>query len=397
MVRNRLKAIPANVWLLAASQALAMSAVPMLILVSSLLAADLAPDESLVTLPVALVVVGTASATIPVAMVMKRLGRKLGGYVGFCFAFGCCALGYQAAMSSDFYLLLAACFCMGISTAFGQQFRFAALESVKDPANYGPALSAFMTGGLVSAYLGPEIGALGKDLIESEHGFAGSFVLLGCVVALAVVVFSFFKPASPVKLESETSARPLREIVFSSGFLLAMGAAALSYAVMSFIMTATPITMHEVCGFSLGDTKRVIQSHIIAMFLPSLFVGWLLKRIGPAKLIIAGAAAYALVSLVATRGQEFVHFWWALVLLGVGWNFLFASGTALLPRAYEGDERFKAQAANDFTVFGCQAIAALSAGWFLYRFGWNVLIATCVPLTVLAGAVGFLQLRKDRK
>ncbi len=389
-----LKSLPANVWILAASQSLAMSMVPMMILVSSLLAANIASDESLVTLPIALVVVGTASATIPVAFTMKRLGRKRSGYVGFGFGLLACSLGFFAAIEASFTCLLAASYSMGVATAFGQQFRFAALESVKDPANYGPALSAFMTGGLLAAYLGPEIGAAGQNLIDSPHGFAGSFALLSGVLLLAVVLFSFFKEPER-KLEEKVSAdRPLFDIVKSPAFLIAASAAALSYAVMSFIMTATPITMHEVCGYSLADTKRVIQGHIISMFLPSIFSGWLMKRFGPGKLMMAGVVAYALVLVIGLQGQALVHFWGALILLGVGWNFLFASGTALLPLAYKGNERYKAQAANDFTVFGCQAIVALSAGWFLYSFGWSVLLMSCVPLVVVAGVVSVFQIRR---
>lgn len=390
-----LKTLPANVWILAASQSLAMSMVPMMILVSSLLAANIASDESWVTLPIALVVVGTASATIPVAFTMKRFGRKRSGYVGFGFGLLACGFGFFAAIEASFACLLASSYSMGVAAAFGQQFRFAALESVKDPANYGPALSAFMTGGLLAAYLGPEIGAAGQDLIDSPHGFAGSFALLSGVLLLAVVLFSFFKEPER-KLEQGVSAdRPLFDIVKSPAFLIAASAAALSYAVMSFIMTATPITMHEVCGYSLADTKRVIQGHIISMFLPSIFSGWLMKRFGPGKLMMAGVFAYVLVLVIGLQGQALVHFWGALILLGVGWNFLFASGTALLPLAYKGNERYKAQAANDFTVFGCQAIVALSAGWFLYSFGWSVLLMSCVPLVVVAGMVSVFQIRRS--
>ncbi len=389
------KSLPANVWILAASQSLAMSMVPMMILVSSLLAAKIATDESLVTLPIALVVVGTASSTIPVAFTMKRLGRKRGGYVGFGFGLLACALGFLAAGHASFGLLLGSSFSMGVATAFGQQFRFAALESVEDPANYGPALSAFMTGGLLAAYLGPEIGAAGRDLIASPYGYAGSFVLLAGLLGLAVVLFSFFKePARKVDAAVVVD-RPLRGIVSSPAFLIAASATALSYAVMSFVMTATPITMHEICGFSLGDTKRVIQGHIIAMFLPSLFSGWLMKRVGPGRLMLCGTVAYGIVLIIGLQGQELMHFWGALILLGVGWNFLFASGTALLPLAYTGNEKYKAQAANDFTVFGCQAVVALSAGWFLYRFGWSVLLMSCIPLVVAAGVVSVLQIRRS--
>ncbi len=390
------KSLPANVWILAASQSLAMSMVPMMILVSSLLAAKIATDESLVTLPIALVVVGTASSTIPVAFTMKRLGRKRGGYVGFGFGLLACALGFLAARHASFAFLLGSSLSMGVATAFGQQFRFAALESVQDPANYGPALSAFMTGGLLAAYLGPEIGAAGRDLIASPYGYAGSFVLLAGLLGLAVLLFCFFKePARKVDTAVVVD-RPLRGIVSSPAFLIAASTAALSYAVMSFIMTATPITMHEICGFSLLDTKRVIQGHIVAMFLPSLFSGWLMKRVGPGKLMLCGTLAYAVVLVIGLQGQELMHFWGALILLGVGWNFLFASGTALLPLAYSGNEKYKAQAANDFTVFGCQAVVALSAGWFLYSFGWSVLLMSCIPLVVAAGVVSIMQIRRGK-
>ncbi len=367
----------------------------MMILVSSLLATDIATDESLVTLPIALVVVGTASATIPVAFTMKRLGRKKGGYVGFGFGFLACGLGFLAAREASFGLLLASSYSMGVATAFGQQLRFAALESVEDPANYGPAISAFMTGGLVAAYLGPEIGATGRDLLQVPYGFAGSFALMSGVLCGGIVLFSFFKEPKKQIAAAVSTDRPLLSIVKAPAFLIAAATAALSYAVMSFVMTATPITMHEICGFSLVDTKRVIQGHIISMFLPSLFSGWLMKRFGPGTLMLAGSCAYAVVLLIGLQGQELVHFWGALVLLGVGWNFLFASGTALLPRAYEGNERYKAQAANDFSVFGCQALVALSAGWFLYRFGWSVLLMSCLPLVVIAVIVSIIQIRRD--
>lgn len=390
------RSLPSNVWILAFSQALAMSGVPMMILVGSLLGAKIAPDESLVTLPIAVIVIGTASATIPVALAMRRFGRKGGGYIGFCFGLAASFSGYQAAALESFGFLLGSCFCLGVASAFGQQFRFAALESVKDPSDFGPALSAFMTGGLLAAYLGPEIGALGRDLVESPHGFAGSFVLLGCVILTAALVFSFFKERRSVEESVEVPTRSLGRIVRSKVFLVAVSTAALSYVVMSFIMTATPITMHEVCGFSLDDTKRVIQGHIIAMFLPSVFSGWLMKRFGKGKLMLAGVVAYGVVIVVGMRGQELVHFWGALILLGVGWNFLFASGTALLPSAYEPSERYKAQAANDFTVFGCQAVASLSAGWFLYSFGWGTLLLACAPLVGVALFVSVIQIRSER-
>lgn len=392
-----LSVLPRNVWVLSVSQALGLSGVPMLILVASLLSAKISPAESLVTLPIACIVVGTASSSILVAYLMKGLGRKKAGYLGFSFGMLSCFFGFFAARNSSFELLLISCFVMGVSTAFGQQFRFAVLESVSSAKDFGPALSVFMTGGLIAAFLGPEVGAWGRDLIPSEHGFAGSFLLTGGLVVLAALVFTLFQEPE-FKAESiEGIDRPLAAILRSRSFLLAALTAALSYVMMSFIMTATPITMREVCGFGLVDTKRVIQGHILAMFMPSIFVGWVLKRFGPSWLMFAGVFAYLAVLFIGLSGQGLPHFWGALLLLGVGWNFLFTSGTALLPAAHSPRERFKAQAANDFTVFGCQALASLSAGWFLFSFGWKVLLLSCIPVVAGALVASFLQFRRERE
>ncbi|MBC2606742.1 MFS transporter [Pelagicoccus albus] len=373
-----------------------MSAVPMMVLVSSLLAVEIAPWESLATLPIACIVMGTASGSIPAALLMRKLGRKRGGYLGFSFALLCCLAGYFAATRGSFVLLVLAGFSMGIASAFGQQFRFAALESVGDPAKYGPALSVFMGGGLVSAFLGPEIGVWGQNLVASGHNFAGSFLLQSGVVLLAAVLFSLFREPEMKEQKLVQATGSLGKIVASPAFLVAAFAATLSYVMMSFVMTATPLTMREVCGFSLSDTKQVIQGHIVAMYLPSLLSGWLMNRVGQGRLMLVGSVAYAGVLVIGLFGQELVHFWGALILLGIGWNFLFACGTALLPAAYEPHERFKAQAANDFTVFGFQAVASLSAGWFLFNFGWTTLLLFCAPLVLAAFALSVVQIKREK-
>jgi len=164
---------------------------------------------------------------------------------------------------------------------------------------------------------------------------------------------------------------------------------------MSFVMTATPINMYELCGFEIGDTKRVIQTHIACMFLPSFFSGWLLKKFGPEKLLIAGALIYGVMMLLALGGQSFLHFWTSLIFLGIGWNFLFLSGTSLLPLSYQPNERFRVQAANDFIVFATQAVASLSAGWFLFQYGWNILIWTCI-VPIIAVFIASLRMLKNK-
>ena len=156
-------------------------------------------------------------------------------------------------------------------------------------------------------------------------------------------------------------------------------AATIGYAVMSFIMTATPVSMHVMDGHSLSHTKMVIQSHIVAMFLPSLVTGGLIKRFGTSRIMIAGLVAYLICIAFAFSGHFIHNYWVALVLLGVGWNFLFVAGTSLLPQTYRENERFKVQAFNEFFLFSSQAMAALSAGWVVYSFGWELLLIITIP------------------
>jgi MFS family permease len=177
----------------------------------------------------------------------------------------------------------------------------------------------------------------------------------------------------------------VREILRSPVIILAISSAALAYAVMSFIMTATPISMHLHAGHSLESTKLVIQSHIAAMYLPSLVYAWFYNKLGHKGLLWSGVTIYLVCVLVALVNTEFIHYWLALILLGIGWNFLFLSGTNLLPHGYEHRERFKVQSTNDFLVFSIQAIASLSSGWVLYQWGWNGLLWACVPMLAALG------------
>ena len=367
----------------------------MMILVGGLLAARIAPTAKLATLPLAMIIVGTATSTIWVTLLLRRFGRKRGSHVGFLFSFLAAALGYQAAVQESFPLLVATGYSMGVAVAFWQQFRFAALESLSDPKLNGPALSVMMGGGLIAAFLGPEIGVRGQSLFPHLPEFAGCFILLAGLIVVAVIIFQFSHQPPISNHRSEQPGRPLREIVRRPQFYIPSLCAAIGFGVMSFVMTATPLTMHEVCGFGLNDTKKVIQSHIIAMFLPSLIGGELMRRFGIGRIMVVGAILYATVVGIGLLGQELMHFWGSLILLGVGWNFLFMGGTALLPLSYEPNERFNAQAANDFVVFGTQAIASLSSGWFIFTFGWNGLLLTCLPLLTIALVLATGQARRD--
>lgn len=367
----------------------------MMALVSGLLAIRIAPTPKLATLPTAILIVGTATSMFWASPLLQRWGRKRGSHVGFAASFLAAALGYLAAVQGSFGLLLLCAYLMGVGVAFWQQMRFAAIESVGDPRLYASALALMMTGGLGSAFLGPEVGARGRDLFAQP--FAGSFVLVAGVLACGLIVFQFFKEPERFVRADLHMARPLRAIVRTPRFIIASFTAAIGFGVMSFVMTATPINMREMCGIDLMDTKRVLQGHIVAMFAPSLVSGWLINRFGQDRMISVGAVLFVVVVIIGLGGQQLVHFWGSLLALGVGWNLLFVGGTTLLPASYTAAEQFKVQAANDLVVFGSQAIAALSAGWFLFSFGWNAMMFACVPFTLGAFALVFWKSRLDRQ
>ncbi len=370
-----------NVPILTVSQALAFSGPPMIVLLGGIIGADLAPSPSLATLPISILVVGVALSTIPAALLMKKFGRRR-GFVAAAIVAGLAALlaTYSLATSS-FFLFCAAVLLIGTNGAFVQQFRFAAAESVE--ARYaGRAVSFVMVGGIVGGFLGPEIVKRTQGWLGAE-AYTASFVSLAMLYAVAAILLSFLKDVTPQAQEAAGEERPLREIVARPGYLVAVLAGAVAYGVMSFVMTATPVHLHRGQGYSLDQTAWVIQSHVIAMYLPSLFTGLLLERLGATRVMLAGVAGLFACVLLAIASRELIHFWEALVLLGVGWNLLFVGATVLLTRSYRPTERFKAQATNDFTIFAIQSFASLSAGTVLFRANWEILNLINLPFLAL--------------
>lgn len=373
-----------NVWILTIAQAFMMSMNSLNVFVGGLIGTLIAPSEKLATLPVASIVVGTALATVPVAMLMRKLGRKKTFLLISVYSIVVALLATYAISISNFYLFSFCTFMLGVNAASIMQFRFASMESVS--AEMVPkAASYVLLGGIVAAFIGPEVALLGRNILPSEY--AGSFLLLAGLFVVGLVVLLFYENTIPPRIEIEESPRPLKEIISQRTFWVALLGATIGYAVMSFMMTATPVSMHVMDGHSLSHTKMVIQSHIVAMFLPSLVTGSLIERFGPAKIMIAGLIAYLICIAFAFAGHFIHNYWVALVLLGVGWNFLFVAGTSLLPKTYRESERFKVQAFNEFFLFSSQAIAALSAGWVVYSFGWELLLIITIPFILLQLAV----------
>ena len=373
--------LPSTVWVLTAIQSMAMSAGAMMVMAGGLLGADLAPSSELATLPVALLIIGTATGVVPVTRLMSRFGRKP-VFIGISlFAMISSLTAAFAAQNASFTLFLVASFLLGMAVSGFQQVRFAAMESVP-PLVAPKAASTVLLGGLVAAILGPELVTLGQNMFD--NGYTGAFVLMaGLCLFCCMLFFAVTLKSHQTEHDSDVTPRAMKDIVRHPVFVVAVSSSVVGYALMSFIMTATPVHMHVIEHHSLEHTKWVIQSHIVAMFFPSFFSGWLISRLGVKNIIIAGIVVYLLTIFMALSGAALLNYWVALVLLGIGWNFLFLGGTVLLAKTHHADQKYKVQGLHDFMVFSAQAIAALGAGAMLYTLGWKGLLQSSLVIIVM--------------
>ncbi|NOR20287.1 MAG: MFS transporter [Xanthomonadales bacterium] len=378
-----MRQVPGQVWMLMLAYALMMAGTSLMVLIAGIIGTKFAPSPALATLPVALTIVGLAFSTLPTGNLQNRYGRKR-VFVGYGFVAVAAALlaTFSLVVESFAWFCLAA-IMMGWSAAAGHQYRFAAMESV--PAELAPkATSVLLFGGILAAVVGPEMAMRGQHLFSTE--FAGSFLLLAGVYCLGIIIISFYQETGTRDPQRALQGRPLLEIIRSPVVILAISSSAVGYGVMSFVMTAGPVSMHEHAGHSMQATKLVLQSHIVAMYLPSLAFPWLFSKLGYKGMMWGGVLALMLCLLAGVIDTQVLHYWLTMVILGIGWNFLFLSGTNLLRHGYREEERFKVQSFNDFLVFSVQGIASLSSGWFLFHWGWQGVIAAALPL-VLAFAI----------
>lgn len=365
---------------LIAAYGFAMSSTPLIILVGGLIGAELAPDARLATLPISIIIVATALSTAPASMLMRALGRKLGFLTGLSIGGVSALVCLYGLAQGSFVIFTLGCALTGVNMAFVHQFRFAAMELVPSEQK-AQAASWILIGGIFAAIAGPEAGAFGRDLFAIPY--FGSFLLLIVLLLCSTLIIIFgYRPSPQVDAPAANQASAEITHWHNPTLWLAFATAAISYSVMSLVMTAAPLSM-TTHGHDLATAKWVIQSHILAMFVPSLFTGWLIRQLGISKLIISGVVIYLSMAVAGLMGFHVAHYWGSLVLLGIGWNFLFVSGTTLLGSITEGPERYKLQATNEFLVFGSQALASLGAGWVLIQLGWQSLLIATLPLAVI--------------
>ena len=382
-----------NVFLLSMSQGLYLVSAVTSITFAGLVGQMLADNKLLATLPLAILTVGTALSTIPMSMLMKRIGRRAGFLIGATSGAGAGAFAAYAITQARFDMFCMAMFFMGIYQATTQYYRFAAVESA--PTNYvSRAVSLVLMGGVISALVGPSLAVASRDLLAPVQ-FAGAFAVASIVSLLALIPISFLKISRPAEDVSAQGARPLPEIMRQPAFVAAVLNAATSYGLMILVMTATPLAM-TACAFPIADTGSVIQWHVLAMFVPSFFTGTLIHRFGVLKILYSGMALFAASAAFATSGITILNFGGALILLGVAWNFLFVGGTTLLTEAYRPNEKAKTQGVNEFIVFAAAATGSFSSGGLFNVSGWDAVNYGMVPFLV-ATLMATLWYQKCRK
>jgi MFS family permease len=382
-----------NLWLLAVCQGLFLTNNVTFIAINGLVGLSLAPLGWMATLPVMGYVVGGALSTGLVARTQRQLGRKRSFQLGLCVALLSALLCAFAAATRNFWLLCFATVVAGYYNANAGLYRFAAAE-LTTPAAREKAVSLVMAGGLIGAVIGPNLAAMTRDMFAVP--FAGAYISLAVVALLAMGLMAFMEfPAPPVQTRSN-SGRPLREIIAQPIFIVSAAAGALSYGVMNLLMAATPIAMQQ-CKLPFSDAALVLEWHVIGMFAPGFFTGSLIKRFGPLPIMAIGVVLYLVCIGVALSGVELQQFLLALLLLGVGWNFLFTGSTTLSLSAYRPEERDRAQGALNFCVFAVLAVSSLASGVLVTTQGWSLLnYGSLVPVALTAAALAWLALRSAR-
>ena len=372
-----------NLALLTVCQVFSFTAPPITVFISGIVGLKISPISSLATLPTSLSIVGTAVFTIFAAKIMSKIGRKKGFILSSSYTSLASLLGAYSIYSENFILFCFSCFVIGTGIAFTHQYRFAAAETV-EKNNSSRAISILLLATILSALIGPNIANFSKDII-TDHLYTGSYISLAVLTIIPVVFLLFYKTEKNPKTNEDIKGkqRSYFELLQNPIILQAIVTAAFAYSIMSFLMTATPISMYKMHGFTLGSTSIVIQSHIIGMFLPSLITGSLIKKYGHSTIIYSGAIIYLLCIFFSFYEQTFFNYLIALVLLGIGWNFLFIGGTSLLVLCYTSSEKFKVQGFNDVMVFSIQSIASLTAGYSILNFTWNEINLACIPMVLL--------------
>jgi len=369
-----------NLFILSVGQIFSFTSPVVSVLLSGIIGSSMTDINYFATLPTALMIVGTAFGSLIASKIMKMKGRKFGfslaSIINSLFSLFCA----YAILIDNFNLFCLGNFIIGLSVAFAQQYRFAATESV-EKSNIPKAISLILLLGIVASLLGANIVSVTKDFHYTTY--VGSYIAMSLLTIIPFFFFIFYKNEEKIESKKIKSQKSIFELLSNKNIQLSILSAGVGYTTMSTLMTATPISMNMMHGFSLFSTGIVLQMHVIGMFLPSLITGDLIKSFGHKKIIYSGIIILLITIIIHFNFETYYGYMIGLILLGIGWNFLFISGTSLLVVSYNKEDKFLAQGVNDFVVFSSQALGSLFAGIILFSTSWKTLNLICLPLLII--------------
>ncbi|WP_172329371.1 MFS transporter [Mangrovicoccus sp. HB161399] len=386
-----------NVAVLVAAQAVLGSQITMIFVIGGLAGQMLAPNACFATLPISLIVFGSMTTAPWLSRVMQRRGRRTGFLIGAAGGLAGSAIGAAGLLNSSFPLFLAGSYFTGMYMSAQGFYRFAAADSASE-AFRPKAISYVMAGGLISAIIGPQMVKVTHDLFPVP--FLGTYMVAMSLNLLGMGLFFLLDLPRPAPRRAGARAgRTVRELLATPEILVAIICGMVSYGLMNLVMTSTPLAVVG-CGYAQDSASDIVTGHVLAMFVPSFFTGHLIARFGAPRIVAAGLAILALAGFTALSGVELGHFFGALILLGIGWNFGFIGATAMLAQQHTGEERGLVQGLNDAMVFGCVTFASLASGGLMNCSGgtpvegWSAVNMAMAPFLVLAGgALIWLALR----
>ncbi|MDN5843094.1 MAG: MFS transporter [Alcaligenaceae bacterium] len=381
----------ANIWRLSIAQALAGANSVVVYATGAIVGNMLAPTPMLATLPISIFVVGMAACILPMGAMARHRGRRTAFLVGTGAGVLAGLLGMLAVILGSFWLYCLATFFGGGYAAVVLSFRFAAADGVALDRR-ARALSLVMAGGVLAGIIGPQLVTFTMDLWP-PHMFAATFLIQAAVAVIAALILLGVRLPMPSVAEV-AGGRPLATIARQPRFIAAVISGSVSYMLMNFLMTAAPLAMH-LCGHSQESSNLGLQWHVIAMYAPSFFTGSLITRFGAGRIASVGLLLTGLSAIVGLTGIDVAHFWWTLILLGIGWNFGFLGASALVLECHRPEEKTRVQSLNDFIVFGLMAVGSFSSGGLLSAYGWDmVLWVSFVPLVLAVIALAIAMRRR---
>ncbi|WP_282128615.1 MFS transporter [Roseobacter litoralis] len=378
-----------NVVVLVLAQAVLGAQMPMLFIIGGLAGQSLASNVCFATLPITLIVLGSMVAATPISGIMQRYGRRAGFMVGACAGAAGGAIGAYGLYTASFPIFLLGSFITGIYMSAHGFYRFAAADTASDA--YRPkAISYVMAGGLAAAIIGPQLVKLTADAyVIPFMGTYGAIIVLNVVGSL--LFFALDIPTPPAPRADSPAGRTRWELITTPRIAVAVICATVTYALMNLVMTSTPLAVVG-CGYTTGNAADVVTAHVLAMYVPSFFTGHLIARFGTQRIMAIGLFILAVAGGVALAGVALENFFFALILLGLGWNFGFIGATTMLSEEHSVEERGRMQGLNDLILFGGVTLASLSSGGLMNcsggspQEGWMAVNIAMVPFIALAGA-----------